>query len=110
MKPITTLYLLLNEETFRLVHTSDDGLAERSHAAKADHGDVCKHAATAVSDEWARGIYDRIVIVAGPKTLGEVRHALPAALHSHIAAELHKDLVNFSLHDLTAHFATVSAI
>ena len=110
MKPITTLYLLLNEETFRLVHTSGNGLAELPHSAKADHGDVFKHAATAVSDEWARGIYDRIVLVAGPKTLGEVRLALPAALHSHIAAELHKDLVKFSLHDLPGHFGSVSTI
>jgi protein required for attachment to host cells len=55
--------------------------------------------------EWAKGGYDRIVLVAGPKMLGEIRQDLPRALHAHIAAELHKDLVKIPLHDLPGHFA-----
>ena len=66
---------------------------------------LAKHAAKMLAAEWAKGSYDRIVLAAGPKMLGEIRHDLPKGLHDHIAAELHKDLVKTSLHDLPSHFA-----
>ena len=122
MKPIVTLYLLLNDENYRLVHTHEQGLAEISHtkaeltAARVTHVQghspkegamrehLAKHAAKMLAAEWDKGVYDRIVLVAGPKMLGEIRQELPKALHDHIATELHKDLVKLSLHDLEGHF------
>ena len=128
MKPITTLYLLLNDETYRLLHTQGEGLTELHHA-KAELGEadvahvtghspkegaervhLAKHAAHVLATEWAKGVYDRIVISAGPKMLGEIRHQLPKALEPHIAAELHKDLIKIPLHDMMPHFSTVSAV
>lgn len=128
MKPIVTLYLLLNDENYRLVHTHEKGLAEITHTkaeltaagitpvqghspkegAMRDH--LAKHAARMLAAEWAKGSYDRIVVAAGPKMLGEIRQDLPKALHAHIAAELHKDLVKVTLHDLPGHFAGAVSI
>ncbi|MBC7738504.1 MAG: host attachment protein [Candidatus Saccharibacteria bacterium] len=128
MKPITTLYLLLNEETCRLLHTQGEGLGEL-HPAKAELGQaggahatgdgpkdgierglLAEHAAHVLANEWSKGIYDRIVISAGPKMLGEIRHELPKSLQPHIVAELHKDLIKIPLHDMMAHFSTVPAV
>ena len=69
-----------------------------------------RHIVTALEAEWATGNHDQIVIAAGPKMLGQLRDALPKALHAHVAAELHKDLINIPLHDLAAHFADVSGL
>ena len=128
MKPISTLYMLLNDEDYRLIHTHGDGLAEAAHtpAELTDAGvapvtghspkegqernDLAKHASHVLAAEWAKGSYDRIVISAGPKMLGAFRDALPKGLHAHIATELHKDLVKVPLHDLLTHFPVLSAI
>lgn len=122
MKPVVTLYLLVNDENYRLIHTHEEGLAEITHTKAEMHGThvhrvaghspkegaeriaVAKLAAKALAAEWAHGTYDRIVLSAGPKVLGEIRHDLPKALHDHIVAELHKDLVKIPLHDLPSHF------
>ena len=128
MKPIVTLYLLLNDEDYRLVHTHEDGLAEILHSRGdltaagvervggsspregIERGHLAKHAAAVLAAEWAKGDYDRIVVAAGPKMLGDFRNEIPKALSAHVAAELNKDLIGFSLHDLPKHFAEVSAI
>ncbi len=123
MKPVITLYLLVNDEDYRLIHTHGDGLAELSHGKAelraagvahmtghspkegAERVHLAKHAAKVLAAQWATDTYDRIVLAAGPKMLGEIRHDLPKALHAHIVAELHKDLLKVPLHDLAGHFA-----
>jgi protein required for attachment to host cells len=122
MKPVVTLYLLVSDENYRLIHTHEEGLVEITHTKAelsaagvahvggsspkegAERAHLAKHAAKVLAAEWAKGSYDRIVLAAGPKMLGEIRHDLPKALNAHIAAELHKDLVKIPLHDLPAHF------
>jgi protein required for attachment to host cells len=83
------------------------GFEVAGHSTKdeIERGRFAKHIAAALVAEWAKGSYDRIVITAGPKMLGEIRHELPKSLHDHIAAEMHKDLVKVPLHDLPSHFA-----
>jgi protein required for attachment to host cells len=71
---------------------------------------LAHHAMAALEAQWAKGGYDRIVLVAGPKMLGDLRHALPRSLSGHIEGELHKDLVKTSLHDLPAHLAEVTGV
>ncbi len=51
------------------------------------------------------GRFDRLVIVAPPATLGDLRHAVSPQLEAKIAAELAKDLVHIPHHDLTTHLA-----
>jgi protein required for attachment to host cells len=128
MKPIVTLYLLLNDEDYRLVHTHETGLTEIHHTKAeltaagvshvsghspkegAERTHLAKHAAAVLAAEWAKGSYDRIVIAAGAKMLGEFRHDLPKSLAAHVTAELHKDLIKVPLHDLLGHFAEVPAV
>ncbi|MDR5652057.1 host attachment protein [Ruixingdingia sedimenti] len=62
------------------------------------------HVMTAAETEWEKG-YDRLVIAAGPKMLGELRTRLPAAMQDRLAADLPKDLVKIPVQDLPAHFA-----
>lgn len=129
MKPVITLYLIVNDHDYRLLHTHGEGLAELGHSRAELHDThvqrvpghppkdggeriaMAKHAAKALTAEWARGSYDRIVLAAGPKMLGEIRHDLPKALQSHVAAEIHKDLVKIPLHEMMSHFkGTVPAV
>ncbi len=67
-----------------------------------------RHIAAALQTEWAKGDHDRIVISAGPKMLGQLREAIPKAVHAHVAAELHKDLMKIPVHELASHFKEVS--
>ena len=67
-----------------------------------------RHIVTALQAEWAKGSHDRIVISAGPKMLGQLREEMPKALHAHVAAELHKDLMKIPVHEMASHFKEVS--
>lgn len=128
MKKLRSLYLIAADDGFRLVHTHEPDLAEISlNREEASAGGApgleaggsdtkvdeerqrfCRHVVAALEAEWAKGSYDQIVIAAGPRLLGLLRAALPKALHAHVAAELHKDLLNIPLHDLPSHFKEVS--
>ncbi len=41
-----------------------------------------------------RGEFDRLVLMAGPAFIGELRAAIPKPLHDSIVAEIHKDLLH----------------
>ena len=81
-----------------------------SKSAEPQRNRLAHHAIAALEAQWAKGGYDRIVLVAGPKMLGDLRHSLPKSLSGHVAGELHKDLVKMPLHDLPAHLAEVSGV
>lgn len=63
----------------------------------------------AMAEAWATGRYDRIVLAASPKLLGELRARLPAPLAAAVAADLPKDLVKVAARDLPPHFKDVAA-
>lgn len=47
--------------------------------------------------------FDRLVLVAPPAMLGDIRHALTKALTGHVVAEIDKDLVKVPDHEVRAH-------
>jgi protein required for attachment to host cells len=47
--------------------------------------------------------FDRLVLVAAPKALGDLRDLLPKAVHGKIVAEIDKDLTNVPTRDLGRH-------
>lgn len=51
--------------------------------------------------------FDRLIIAAAPKVLGDLRHLLPDPVREKVSAELHKDLTNTPEQDLPRHFQTV---
>lgn len=125
MKKLRSLYLLASDEGFRLVHTHDPDLAEiapgnDAHGIAVSEGSgsdakveqerarLAHHAVEALQKVWAKGTHDRIILAAGPKTLGHLRHAMPKALQAHVVAELHKDLMKTQVHDLSSHFKEVA--
>jgi protein required for attachment to host cells len=61
---------------------------------------VLDHAAT-------DGAFDRLVLVAPPKTLGDLRGALAAATRKRVTAEIDKDLTQVSPGELGDHLAKV---
>ena len=54
--------------------------------------------------------FDRLVLVAPPQTLGELRIALKKRTRARITAELAKDLTNVPIHDLGGHLDGVVAL
>jgi len=76
---------------------------EGKSEAEIERPRLAKHAVAALAVEWGKGGYDGMVISAGPKMLGALRDAMPKSLQEKIAAELHKDLMKVSVHDLPSH-------
>jgi protein required for attachment to host cells len=66
-----------------------------------------RHVAEAIGRTWTSGRYDRFVVAAPPKMLGELRKDMPRPAAAALAAELPKDLVKVPVHGLARHFEDV---
>ena len=66
--------------------------------------------ATVLDERAARGSYDRLVIVAPPQALGDLRSALSPLVRGKVSAELSKDLTHTRNEDLPDHLADVLAV
>ncbi len=64
----------------------------------------------ALEDQLAKRAFDRLVLIAAPATLGDLRNAMPKALQDVIYAEVPKDLVKLPNTDLGSHLADILAI
>ncbi len=53
------------------------------------------------------GRFDRLILVAAPKTLGDLRELLPGAVKAKVVAEIDKDLTHVPARDLPKHLAEV---
>ncbi len=56
------------------------------------------------------GEYDRLVLAAAPRALGELRDRMPRAVADRISAEISKDLTKLPSGDLPKHLAGVMAV
>ncbi|MFQ5774987.1 MAG: host attachment protein [Kiloniellaceae bacterium] len=54
-----------------------------------------------------RGAFDRLVIVAPPKALGNLRAALSPSVRAKVTGELNKDLTHIPIHELAGHLGSV---
>lgn len=57
----------------------------------------------AVEGERQKGAFERLVIVAPPQTLGDLRAELPSGLKALVVAEVNKDLTHLNHHELPGH-------
>jgi protein required for attachment to host cells len=57
-----------------------------------------------------KGLFDRLVIVAAPQTLGDLRGELSPQLQALVLAEVPKDLTKIPLPDLAGHLHDVMAV
>jgi protein required for attachment to host cells len=53
------------------------------------------------------GRFDRLVLVAAPKTLGDLRELLPGPVKAKVVAEIDKDLTHVPVRELPRHLAAV---
>lgn len=60
-----------------------------------------------LSQRLDAGAYDKLLVVAPPSALGELRKLLPAKLQAVLAGEIGKDLTKTPDHDLAPHLADV---
>lgn len=105
-------YTYSSSDGGRQVTTAGIKFGSESHtnADEMERGRFAAHVVAGLAEEWAKGSYDRIVLSAGPKMLGVLRDAMPKSLASHIAAEMHKDLIRTATHDLPSHLKEVMGV
>jgi protein required for attachment to host cells len=89
------------------VHTEPEA---HSKSVEVQRNRLAHHAMAALEAQWAKGGFDRIVLVAGPKMLGDLRDSMPRSLEGHVAGELHKDLMKTPLHELPEHLKDVPGV
>ena len=63
--------------------------------------------AEALEQAHSQRAFDDLVLVAPPKTLGDLRKALDGKLKGHITGELGKDLTHLTIHELGDHLEGV---
>ena len=64
--------------------------------------DFAELAAETVGAAFAQGRFERLIITAAPKTLGDLRKCLPAALRDAVMAEFDKDMVKSGAAEISA--------
>ena len=69
-----------------------------------------RHLATYVEERLAEKAFDRLILVAPPVTLGDLRAALPKSVKERVSAELDNDLTKTPVGELPKHLATVLAV
>jgi protein required for attachment to host cells len=100
----------------RLGRTHESVGATR-HAIAAEHDPhrELKHTfavklAHMLDQRRAEHAYDRLVLVAPPKTLGDLREALPSSVRALVRAELDKDLTKTPVAELPGHLTALLAV
>jgi protein required for attachment to host cells len=76
---------------------------ETGSADEIERPRLAKHIVAALEAEWQKGGAGRIVLVAGPKMLGELRKTMPKTLAAEITQEIAKDLSDIPDQALAAH-------
>src|SRR5918995_970168 len=81
--------------------------AQSKEIASDDRGRSFDSAARGLSDHLEKAAnqhrFDRLVLVAAPKALGDLRELLPKTVHGKIVAEIDKDLTNVPTRELGKH-------
>src|SRR5262245_26575071 len=79
--------------TFESVGDTRHAIAPKTDPHRELKRDFAKHLAEVLDRNYADKAFDRLVIVAPPTALGDLRAALTAQEKPHVYAELDKDLV-----------------
>lgn len=78
----------------------------REHEQRRMHHELAAY----LDKEAGKGSFDRLVIVAPPKALGNLRSELSGAVRAKVSGELNKDLTHVAIHDLAKHLGSVLAV
>jgi protein required for attachment to host cells len=80
-------------------HAMEPSTDPLRHAKLEFARDLAEHLTQAVN----RHAFDRLIVIAAPRTLGDLRNLLPDAVRARVVAEIDKDLTWMSLPDLEKH-------
>jgi len=76
---------------------------------RVEEARFAKHVAEKLGQLAAAGRFDRLVVIADPRSLGEFRSACDASLKARIVAEIDKDLTNLPLDKMEASITAYGA-
>lgn len=96
--------------TFESVGDTRHAITPKTDPHRELKRDFAKHLADVLDRGYAEKAFDRLVIVAPPTALGDLRAALTAQVKAHVYAELDKDLVKTPTVELPQHLGAVLAV
>jgi protein required for attachment to host cells len=91
--------------TFESVGSTRHAMQSPSDPHREQKRQFARRIAEAVEARQATKRFDRLVLVAPPVTMGDLRAALPAKVKAAVTAELVADLTNTPLSELPEHLA-----
>lgn len=83
---------------------------QRTDPRRIDKEAFARTVADMVADGCEKKAFDRLVLVAAPKVLGDLRALLPKQARNMVSGEVAKDLTNTPVHDLPDHLGKVLAV
>jgi len=96
--------------TFESVGDTRHAITPKTDPHRELKRDFAKHLADMLDRSYADKAFDRLVLVAPPTALGDLRAALTAQVKPHVYAELDKDLVKTPTAELPQHLGAVLAV
>lgn len=96
--------------TFESVGDTRHAITPKTDPHRELKRDFAKHLAEVLDKNYSAKAFDRLVIVAPPTALGDLRAALTAQVKPHVYAELDKDLVKTPTAELPEHLGAVMAV
>jgi protein required for attachment to host cells len=85
-------------------------LAQEETAHERDEHMFALHLADVLDKNRMAGVFDMLVIIAGPKLLGKLRSALTEPTRKLVKAELDKDLIDPTEADLRSHLQGLARV
>ena len=85
------------------------GMEPSSSEERQNRERFAAHVLGATEAAWAKGGFDRLMIAAPAKMLGELRGRMPKALDDGLAGDMAKDLLHTPVADLPSHFSAMAA-
>lgn len=82
-------------------HAVEPRTDPQRHAEHEFARDLCRHLDASAAAE----AFDRLVVTAAPRTLGDIREMMTKQVRDRVHAEIDKDLVHLSAHDLARRLA-----
>ncbi len=96
--------------TFESAYSARHAITPRHDPHRELKRDFAESLAKMLDKRRKEHAFDRLIIVAPPKVLGDLREALPEPVRELITAELDKDLTKTPIAELPGHLAAVLAV
>jgi protein required for attachment to host cells len=92
---------------FSSVGSGRSGYEYPTDPVKAREANFVKHVAEALERKYQQSAFSRLIIVAAPTALGDIRSALSKSVKQAVVAEEPKDLTNMPTAQLEKHFGAM---